>query len=173
MNRNYWSWHFRKKLLKFLLGVQNIPLPHWKLQFRQILALSVLTTTEHPPNWNICRSWNLEFEFWLLQNTPLPWKLKLQQFYALWVLTTTEHPPPYYCICILWRLIAVSPKDTFSFMMLSIILSICSKFRDRKELSKVSRPYIESWPTCDHNYQYPNFPTVLYLSMNTNQNICL
>ena len=88
------SWHFEFWLL------QNTPSP--KLKFRQILALWVSTTTEHPiplpsllpENWNLGRS--RHFEFWQLQN-----------------------PPPHYyyrqgCSWSMWRLIAVSPKDTIS-----------------------------------------------------------
>ena len=50
------SWNF-----EFWLG----RVPPWKLKFRQILELWVLTwqSTSPPENWNLGRSWN--FEFWL------------------------------------------------------------------------------------------------------------
>ena len=77
-----WNWSRRPllwkfKYIKYLFTlsfdyIRTLPPPSpWKFKFRQILALWVLTTSEHPPpHSNLGRSWH--FEFWLHQNTPPP-----------------------------------------------------------------------------------------------------
>ena len=69
--------------------VQNNTPPPRKLKFRQILDFGIWLTQNTPsPNWNLGRSWH--FEFWL-----------------------PEPPPPHPSVgWSMWRLIAVSPKDS-------------------------------------------------------------
>ena len=72
---------FQTFLTKFLTSPLKWNLishhPHWKLKFRQILALWVwhFTSPPAPP-------------------PPPPWKLKFRQILALWVLTFHITPPP-------------------------------------------------------------------------------
>ena len=111
------------------------PPPRKKLKFRQILALWVLTFQIPPPpqlrswqfgfwlsrtpppleNWNLGRSWH--FGFWLSRSPPPPQKLKFRQFLAILGFDFPEHPPSGGCS--MWRLIAVSPKDTIYFNLVS------------------------------------------------------
>ena len=96
------QWKVAQHLvLEFWLPMNTPSPPPKKLKFGQKLALWVLTTQEYPPppqNWNLARSWH--FEFWQPKNTP---------------------PTPTQSVAVgsVWRLIAVSPKDTvlvFHFM---------------------------------------------------------
>ena len=76
--------------------VQNTPPPFRKWKFGQILALWVLTTTEHPPSPRKLKCGQV-LAFWVLTTTEhpsSPQKLNFRQILTLWVLTTTEHPPP-------------------------------------------------------------------------------
>ena len=70
--------------------------------------------SEHPPpHWNLGRSWH--FGFWLLtfQNTSSPpqKKLKFRHTMAFWALTF-QNTTPFSGGWSMWRLMAVSPKDT-------------------------------------------------------------
>ena len=76
--------------------------PHlWKLKFRQILELWVLTwQSTPPPNLNLGRSWN--FEFWLGRVPPSPqWKLwespspRVSEYRELLYVETLSNPDNY------------------------------------------------------------------------------
>ena len=70
----------------------------------------------HPKNENLVRSWH--FEFWVCKNTRIPppqWKFGQILALELWVVKNT--PPN------VWRLTAVSPTDTVSFILQLLIRS--------------------------------------------------
>ena len=69
-----WKLKFRQILALWVLTTPEYLIPPWKLKFRQILALWVLTTPEYPlpPKKLKFRQILGHFEFWLLLNTPPP-----------------------------------------------------------------------------------------------------
>ena len=92
-------------------------IPPWKLKFRQILALWVFTfqnTSSPPKNWNWGKC--LHFGFWLSRTPPTHPKFQNSNFLCwaqIWPFPECA-PPCFSGSWSIWRLIAVSAKDTIS-----------------------------------------------------------
>ena len=106
-----WNW---TRLGTLSFDYPSLPPPPIEI-WTGLGTLSITTVYPHP---KLKLDRTRHFEFWLPQFTPHPPKLKFGQDLVLWVLTTPVYlPPPEFQGARMWRLISVSPVDTFSFLI--------------------------------------------------------